>query len=53
MGVLQICGSIASIISLIVSLYLVARIIKIGNEIRIQGDRNTTGGRDVNIRETR
>jgi hypothetical protein len=44
---LSIVGSVASIISLFISIFAVYKLITIGNSIAVKGDRNITVGGDA------
>ncbi len=47
MEILSIVGSISSIISLLVAVFLAVKIIQIDKSISIKGESNTVAGRDV------
>lgn len=47
MDLLNIIGSIASIMGLLVSLFVAQKIMKIESDIRVRGDGNIIAGRDI------
>ena len=51
MELLNIVGSVASIISLFVSIFVAARVVKITNNIQIHGKGNLGAGRDIKYKE--
>lgn len=46
---LNIAGSIASLLSLAISVFVAFKVIRIGNSIHVKGSRNVTVGRDANF----
>ncbi|WP_171017113.1 hypothetical protein [Pseudomonas sp. G(2018)] len=46
MEILEIINSISSILSLLVSLFVAAKVVKIGNSVHIKGNDNMTIGGD-------
>jgi mannose/fructose/N-acetylgalactosamine-specific phosphotransferase system component IID len=47
MEILHIVGSAASILGLLVALFVAQKVLKIDNSISVKGDRNLTAGRDL------
>jgi hypothetical protein len=50
MELLGVVGALASIISLFISIFVAAKVIKITNNIEIRGEGNLGAGRDINYR---
>lgn len=50
MEILNVIGSVCSILSLLISLFVLNKVIKIEKSIKIKGDKNIVGGRDVNVK---
>ncbi|WP_433765904.1 hypothetical protein [Pseudomonas putida] len=50
MEILNIIDSISSILSLLVSLFVAAKVVKIGNDISVKGDNNMTIGGNAKIK---
>jgi hypothetical protein len=50
MEVLNLIGSICSILALLVALFVAVKVQKIDNSIRVRGDRNLVAGRDITPR---
>jgi len=49
MDILNTIASIASIISLFITLFVANKVINIGKQIRVQGDKSMAAGRDIKI----
>lgn len=47
MDLLNIIGAVASIIGLLVSLFVAQKVMKIDSDIHVKGDRNIIAGRDI------
>jgi len=43
----EIVAGVCSILSLIVSLFVAQRVIKIGNQVRVKGEHNVVAGGDI------
>lgn len=48
MSILSVIADICSLISLVISLFVAYKIVKITNNVNIKGDSNKTAGRDMN-----
>ena len=51
MEILSVIGSFCSIASLFIALFVASKVINIENSIKVNGDKNTTAGRDVKIKK--
>ena len=49
MEILNIIGSVCSVVSLVVSIFVASKVIRIGNDVRVKGDKNFVVGRDVKM----
>ena len=53
MELLSIIGDVSSIFSLLVTIFVAGKIIKITNRISVKGRENITSGRDINVKNTK
>ena len=46
---LNVIQTVIAVLSLIISIFVATKVISIESKIRVKGDENITGGRDVNV----